>query len=84
MQSVVFQTLAGPTRLRIVEALSDGEQAVNDLVRASTSIHSDNIEGSAGATVLQRTVHEVEAGLHLSTQRRPCLRPGRYRCGPPV
>jgi DNA-binding transcriptional ArsR family regulator len=34
MQPVVFQTLADPTRLRIVEALSDGEQAVNDLVRA--------------------------------------------------
>lgn len=33
MQAIVFQTLADPTRLRIVEALSDGEQAVNDLVR---------------------------------------------------
>jgi DNA-binding transcriptional ArsR family regulator len=31
---LVFQTLADPTRLRIVEALSGGEQAVNDLVRA--------------------------------------------------
>jgi DNA-binding transcriptional ArsR family regulator len=34
MQQLVFQTLADPTRLRIVEALSDGEHAVNDLVRA--------------------------------------------------
>jgi DNA-binding transcriptional ArsR family regulator len=34
MQSLVFQTLADPTRLRIVEALSGGEHAVNDLVRA--------------------------------------------------
>jgi DNA-binding transcriptional ArsR family regulator len=34
MQYVLFQTLADPTRLRIVEALTDGEQAVNDLVRA--------------------------------------------------
>lgn len=34
MQSIVFQTLADPTRLRIVEALAAGEQAVNDLVRA--------------------------------------------------
>ena len=34
MQSDVFQTLADPTRLRIVEALCGGEQAVNDLVRA--------------------------------------------------
>lgn len=34
MHSTVFQTLADPTRLRIVEALSSGEQPVNDLVRA--------------------------------------------------
>lgn len=34
MQSLVFQTLADPTRLRIVETLSRGEHAVNDLVRA--------------------------------------------------
>jgi DNA-binding transcriptional ArsR family regulator len=34
MQTMVFQTLADPTRLRIVEALSGGEHAVNDLVRA--------------------------------------------------
>jgi DNA-binding transcriptional ArsR family regulator len=34
MQAMVFQVLADPTRLRIVEALSEGEQAVNDLVRA--------------------------------------------------
>lgn len=32
MQSIVFQTLADPTRLRIVEALSNGERAVNDIV----------------------------------------------------
>ena len=34
MQFALFQTLADPTRLRIVEALSDGEHAVGDLVRA--------------------------------------------------
>jgi DNA-binding transcriptional ArsR family regulator len=34
MQATVFQTLADPTRLRIVEALAVGEQAVGDLVRA--------------------------------------------------
>jgi DNA-binding transcriptional ArsR family regulator len=34
MQPIVFQTLADPTRLRIVEALSGGELAVNDLVGA--------------------------------------------------
>ncbi len=34
MQALLFQTLADPTRLRIVEALARGEHAVNDLVRA--------------------------------------------------
>jgi DNA-binding transcriptional ArsR family regulator len=34
MQAIVFQTLADPTRLRIVQALSDGEHAVNDIVQA--------------------------------------------------
>ena len=34
MQQSMFQTLADPTRLRIVEALAAGEQAVGDLVRA--------------------------------------------------
>lgn len=34
MQQSLFQTLADPTRLRIVEALARGEQAVGDLVRA--------------------------------------------------
>src|SRR5439155_9534590 len=34
MQQAVFQILADPTRLRIVEALAGGEQAVGELVRA--------------------------------------------------
>ena len=34
MQVTAFQTLADPTRLRIVEALADGEHAVGDIVRA--------------------------------------------------
>ena len=29
-----------------------------------TAFHSDNIKGSAGCTVLQRIVHEVEAGVY--------------------
>jgi len=29
-----------------------------------TAFHSDNIKGSAGTTVLQRVVHEVEAGVY--------------------
>jgi DNA-binding transcriptional ArsR family regulator len=34
MQQNVFQTLADPTRFRIVDALAGGEQSVGDLVRA--------------------------------------------------
>ena len=34
MQQNVFQTLADPTRFRIVEALAGGERAVGDLVQA--------------------------------------------------
>jgi NADPH:quinone reductase-like Zn-dependent oxidoreductase len=29
-----------------------------------TAFHSDDLKGSAGATVLQRVVHEVEAGVY--------------------
>ena len=29
-----------------------------------TAFHSDNVKGSVGATVLQRVVHEVEAGVY--------------------
>jgi len=29
-----------------------------------TAFHSDNLKGSAGRTVLQRVVHEVEAGVY--------------------
>ena len=38
----VFQTLADPTRRRIVEALRDGEQAVNDIVGA-VEIHQSGV-----------------------------------------
>lgn len=34
MQSSLFQTLADPTRLRIVEAMRGGERSVGDLVKA--------------------------------------------------
>lgn len=32
MHTTIFQTLADPTRLQIVEALRDGERSVNDIV----------------------------------------------------
>jgi DNA-binding transcriptional ArsR family regulator len=38
----VFETLADPTRRRIVEALRDGEQQVNDIVRQA-GIHQSGV-----------------------------------------
>jgi DNA-binding transcriptional ArsR family regulator len=42
MQPAVFQTLADPSRLQIVEALLGGERAVNDLV-AQVDIHQSGV-----------------------------------------
>src|SRR3954453_19205639 len=42
MHSDVFQTLADPMRLQIVEALLGGERAVNDLV-ARLDIHQSGV-----------------------------------------
>ena len=42
MQPALFQTLADPSRLQIVEALLDGECAVNDLV-ARMDIHQSGV-----------------------------------------
>lgn len=42
MQSQVLQTLADPSRFRIVEALLSGEHAVNDLV-ARMDIHQSGV-----------------------------------------
>lgn len=42
MHADVFQTLADPTRLRIVEVLLGGEQAVNDIVDA-VDIHQSGV-----------------------------------------
>ena len=42
MQPQLFQTLADPTRLRIVEALLGGEQQVNDVV-ALAGIHQSGV-----------------------------------------
>ena len=38
----VFETLADPTRRRIVEALRDGEQQVSDIVRQA-GIHQSGV-----------------------------------------
>ena len=42
MQALLFQTLADPSRLQIVEALLGGERAVNDLV-AQVDIHQSGV-----------------------------------------
>lgn len=42
MQQVVFETLADPTRRRLVEALRDGERQVNELV-ARVGIHQSGV-----------------------------------------
>src|SRR5262245_6142045 len=42
MQFATIQTLADPSRFQIVEALLDGEQAVNDLV-ARMEIHQSGV-----------------------------------------
>jgi DNA-binding transcriptional ArsR family regulator len=42
MQAELFQTLADPSRLQIVEALAAGESAVNDLV-ARMEIHQSGV-----------------------------------------
>lgn len=42
VHSDVFQTLADPTRRRIVEALRGGEQAVNDIV-GTVDIHQSGV-----------------------------------------
>jgi DNA-binding transcriptional ArsR family regulator len=42
MHADVFQTLADPTRRRIVDALRGGEQAVNDIVDA-VDIHQSGV-----------------------------------------
>jgi len=42
MQATIFQILADPSRLQIVEALLGGEQAVNDLV-AGMEIHQSGV-----------------------------------------
>ncbi|HJZ73027.1 MAG TPA: metalloregulator ArsR/SmtB family transcription factor [Vicinamibacterales bacterium] len=42
IQPAIFQILADPSRLQIVEALIGGEQAVNDLV-AGMEIHQSGV-----------------------------------------
>lgn len=47
MHTDPFQTLADPTRRRIVEALGDGERSVNELV-AAVGIHQSGVSRHLG------------------------------------
>ncbi len=47
MHTDPFQTLADPTRRRIVEALGDGERSVNELVTA-VGIHQSGVSRHLG------------------------------------
>lgn len=74
MQPGVFQTLADPSRLRIVEALGAGERAVNDLV-AEMDIHQSGVS---------RHLHILEEAGFVRVRpdgprRLYSLRPERFR-----
>jgi NADPH:quinone reductase-like Zn-dependent oxidoreductase len=48
-----------------VEQVASSEEQTTPPSRPhQTAFHSDTIKGSAGATVLQRIVHEVETGVY--------------------
>jgi DNA-binding transcriptional ArsR family regulator len=74
MQSDTFQTLADPTRRRIVEALRSGERQVNDLV-AQGGVHQ------SGVSRHLRILHEAGfVTMRPDGQRRLySLRPERFR-----
>ena len=74
MQTGAFQTLADATRRRIVEALSDGEQKVNDIVEQA-GIHQ------SGVSRHLRILHEAGfVSMRADGQRRLySLRPEPFR-----
>ena len=74
MQSTTFQTLADPTRRRIVEALRGGERQVNDIVE-QVGIHQ------SGVSRHLRILHESGfVSMRPDGQRRLySLKPDRFR-----
>lgn len=74
MEHDAFQTLADPTRRRVVEALAHGERQVNDLVREA-GIHQ------SGVSRHLRILHEAGfVQVRPDGQRRLySLRPDRFR-----
>ncbi len=74
MHMETFETLADPTRRRIVEALRDGERQVNDIVRIA-GIHQ------SGVSRHLRILHDTGfVSVRPSGQRRfYALRPEPFR-----
>src|SRR5687767_6972902 len=74
MQVDAFQTLADPTRRRVVEALRDGERQVNDIVEQA-GIHQ------SGVSRHLRILHEAGfVAMRPDGQRRLySLRPEPFR-----
>jgi DNA-binding transcriptional ArsR family regulator len=74
MQSAAFQTLADPTRRRIVEALRSGERQVNDIVEQA-GVHQ------SGVSRHLRILHEAGfVSMRPDGQRRLySLRPEPFR-----
>src|SRR5262245_63361603 len=74
MQATIFQILADPNRLQIVESLLGGEQAVNDLV-AGMEIHQSGV--SRHLRILQEAgVVQVRSD---GSRRLYSLRPEPFR-----
>ena len=63
MQPSVFQTLADPSRLQIVEALLGGECAVNDLV-AQVHIHQSGVSRHLRILEEAGLLQRVRSGKH--------------------
>ena len=74
MHSELFQLLADPTRLRIVEALMHGERAVNDLVDA-VDIHQSGVSRHLGILYEAGVVQVRPSG----PKRLYSLRPEPFR-----
>jgi DNA-binding transcriptional ArsR family regulator len=74
MHTNAFQTLADPTRRRIVEALQGGEQAVNDIVER-VDIHQSGVSRHLRILHAAGFVQVRPEGPH----RFYSLRPGPFR-----
>jgi DNA-binding transcriptional ArsR family regulator len=74
MHQEIFETLADPTRRRIVEALRQGERQVNDIVREA-GIHQSGVSRHLGI------LHDAGfVSMRPDGQRRLyALRPERFR-----